>query len=310
MDILYILLGMGLLYLGGEGLVRGAVALGRAFGLSPLVIGLTLVSVGTSSPELAASVAAVLKGAPAVAFGNVVGSNIANLALVLGLTAAIWPLTVRRDFVRRDVPIMLLASGSMFLLVANGWIGRPESFLLLAAMALYLRYLLRSEAAPPEVEAEFAAEFGRRRPVGLGILSALAGIALLVGGAYLLITGAVGLARNLGVSERVIGLTMVAFGTSLPELASSLVAAFRRQGDIVLGNLIGSNIFNILFILGTTAAVRPVAVQTSAVWLDLVVMMAISLLVTVFLATGSILSRREGVVLAVVYGVYTVYLYV
>ncbi len=309
MEVVYIVLGVGLLYLGGEGLVRGGVAVGRAFGLSPLVIGLTIVSMGTSSPELAASVAGVLKGAPAVAFGNVVGSNIANLTLVLGLTAAIWPLNVRRDFLRRDVPVMLLASACMFWLVANGWISRPESVALLSALALYLRFLLWSKAAKPEVEAEFAAEYGRRRPVGLGILAALAGIALLVGGAQLLVAGAVGLARSLGVGERVIGLTIVAFGTSLPELASSLVAAFRREGDIVLGNLIGSNIFNILLILGATAAVHPVAVETAAAWLDLSVMMGVSLLVALFLTTGSLLTRWEGLLLIGLYGAYVVHLF-
>ena len=309
MDIVYIVAGVALLYLGGEGLVRGAVAMGQALGLSPLVVGLTIVSMGTSSPELAASLAGVLQGAPAVAFGNVVGSNIANLSLVLGLTAAIWSLKVASGFLRRDVPIMLLISAWMFWLVANGLVTRFEAFCLLAMLALYLQFVLRKEAVSPEVKAEFASEYGKPKPLGPSFLAALAGIALLVLGAHLLVNGAVGVARLLGVSERVIGLTMVAFGTSLPELASCIVAAFRREGDVVLGNLVGSNIFNILFILGATAAVRPVEVATSEVWIDLGVMMAVSVLVYIFLLTGSRLSRWEGVLLTVIYGTYAAYLY-
>lgn len=310
MDSCWLLLGVGLLYLGGEGLVRGASALGRRLGMSPMVIGLTIVSVGTSSPELAATIAGVLEGAPAVSFGNVVGSNIANLALVLGLTAIVWPLDVAACFIRREMPFMLLTSAWMFLLVVNGRIGRLEGVLLVGVLALYLRSLLgRQEDA--EVEAEFAAAYGRGPTSGwVSGLAVLAGIGLLVAGAHFLILGAVGLARSLGVSERVIGLTMVALGTSLPEMASSAVAAIRREGDIVLGNLIGSNIFNILFILGTTSLVRSIAVETQEVWGDLLAMMIVSLMAWFFLRTGRRLARVEGLLLVAAYVTYLAYLFV
>ncbi len=311
MDYLQIVLGLGLLYAGGEGLVRGASALGRAIGLSPMIIGLTVVSLGTSSPELAASLAGVFKGAPAVSFGNVIGSNIANLGLVLGITVLIWPLAVAARFIRRDMPFLLAISALMFGLVWNGWINRFEGFLLLIIHMAYLWFLLRRDSEPEQVTEEFAHEFGRQGlTVPTSVLAILAGVGLLVLGAHLLIQSAVAVARDLGVSERVIGLTMVALGTSLPELASCFVAAIRREGDIVLGNLLGSNIFNILFILGLTAIARPVAVETEAVWLDLAVMLAVTLVVGLFLVTGMRLTRWEGGLLTLGYAAYAIYLFV
>jgi cation:H+ antiporter len=310
MDLLRLILGVVLLYLGGECLVRGAAALGRRLGLSPMVIGLTIVSVGTSSPELAATMAGVFQGAPAVSFGNVVGSNIANLALVLGLTAMIWPLAAAARFIRHEVPVMFAASALTVLLVVNGKIGRVEGAVLLVLLAGYLRRLLRSDGESADVREEFELAYGSGGSSRWwSIAAVVAGIALLVVGANTLIRGAVGIATALGVSERVIGLTMVAFGTSLPELASSLVAAKRGEPDIVLGNLIGSNVFNILFILGTTAVVRPIPVVPGEVWLDLAVMLGISLVVWVLLATNNRLTRREGLFLAVSYCLYIIYLF-
>ena len=302
-------LGILLLYVGGEGLVRGAASLGRRFGVSPIVIGLTIVSLGTSSPELAATLTGGFQNAPAVSFGNVVGSNIANLGLVLGLTAVIWPLNVAAQFIRREAPIMMLVSASLFLVVRDGTVSRIEGALFLLALIVYLRSLFRNQEGP-EVEAEFAREYGeQRKSAALSLLAVVIGIALLVGGANYLIKGAVGLARSMGVSERVIGLTIVAFGTSLPELASCMVAAVRREGDLVLGNLIGSNIFNILFILGVTASIRPFAVDTIAVRPDLIVMVAISLLAWLLLRSGTRLGRAEGALLGITYCGYVIYLF-
>ncbi len=310
MDLLYIAAGIGLLYLGGEGLVRGAVALARVFGLSPMVIGLTVVSFGTSSPELAATLTAALRGAPEVAFGNVVGSNVANIGLILGLTAMIWPLATRGRFLRREMPFMLLASALLFPLVANGVVSRLEGVGLLAILVLFLGYLLRTGDEYLDIEEEFSREFAFGATPALKALAFVAiGIACLVLGAKLLIAGAIAVARDYGVSERVIGLTMVAIGTSLPELAASVVAAVKRQGDIVLGNIIGSNVFNALCILGATALVEPVRIEVPSAHFDLAVMLGLSVLVWPFLATRMRLERWEGAVLFAVYWGYMGWLF-
>ncbi len=313
MSLLLVVAGVGLLYLGGEGLVRGGAGLGRRIGLSPLVIGLTIVSFGTSTPELAASLVAVLEGAPAIAVGNVIGSNIANLGLVLGLTAVVWPLSSPARSLGRDTLVMLAASLALFAVVRDDRISRLEGLVLLALMASYIGYLISRPSG--EVDVEEVADAARiatsssRAGLWLAAGLVLAGIGLLVLGAHLLVTGAVGVARHLGVSERVIGLTMVAFGTSLPELASSLVAALRHHSEIVLGNLIGSNTFNILFILGGTAAVEPVAAPWGEVRADLLVMLGIGVLAPILLMSGARLSRWEGGLLLLTYGLYVVLLF-
>ncbi len=310
MNFLLVAAGVCLLYLGGEGLVRGATSAGRRLGLSPMVIGLTIVSMGTSSPELAATLAGVLQGAPAVAFGNVVGSNISNLALVLGITALIWPLDVAARFIRRDAPFMIAISALIYVVVWNGVIGRLEGIALLIVLALFLRSLFRRPSEASDIEAEFQEALDRPTlSPWLSTTAIVLGIGLLVLGAKILISGAVGLATALGISERVIGLTLVAFGTSLPELASSIVAAIHREGDVVIGNLIGSNIFNILLILGLTSVVRPIPVDTQSVWLDLHVMMGISILAWLLLRSHSHLGRLEGLILIAVYAAYIGFLF-
>lgn len=302
MNLLLIALGVALLYAGGEALVRGASALGRRFGLSSLVIGLTVVSTGTSSPELAATLAASFEGAPAIAFGNVVGSNIANLGLVLGLTALLWPLNAGRALIRRDVPLMLAASLLLCGMAANGLIGRPEGIVLVVLLIAFLVYLVHSERQTAGAERESHPNRSISVPRNLALV--IVGVILLIVGAKALVVGAVGVARFLGISERVIGLTVVAFGTSLPELASCLVAALRHEGDIVLGNLVGSNIFNILFILGVTTTVRPLAIELEAATMDLVVMVAFAALAGLLIATRQRLTKLEGGFLFVAYLVY------
>jgi len=311
MNLLFVLAGVVLLYLGGESLVRGATSAGRRFGLSPMIIGLTIVSMGTSSPELAATLAASIEGAPAVAFGNVVGSNISNLALVLGITALIWPLDVAARFIRSDAPLMILTSAMLYLLVWNGRIGRGEGGILLLVLILFLISLIRRRRTEStHIQAEFQEAYGRSGlPTWVSITAILLGIALLVFGAKILIHGAVGLATAMGISERVIGLTLVALGTSLPELASSIVAALHREGDVVIGNLIGSNLFNVLMILGLTSVISPLAVETGAVWLDLNVMMFVSVVAWYFLKTHSRLGRHEGAILVSIYMAYIAYLF-
>ncbi len=314
MSYLLLALGVVLLYAGGEALVRGASRLARACGLSPLVIGLTVVSFGTSAPELASTLTAALRGSPDIAFGNVVGSNIANLGLILGFAALVWPLATTATFLQREVPFMLVASAAMFWLIRDGRVGRLEGSALLVALGLFLLYLLRAGSPPRDGgDEEGALELGgraaRRRRLVSDALVVATGLALLVLGARALIDGGISIARSLGISERVIGLTMVALGTSLPELAASIVAALRREGDILLGNLIGSNVFNILCILGATALVRPLPVDPSAVTVDLVVMLALSLLIWPFLATRLRLERWEGFVLLAVYALYVAFLF-
>jgi len=308
MNFVYLLLGAALLFYGGETLVNHASKLGRSYGLSPLVVGLTIVAFGTSAPELATSLAAVFRDAPAIALGNVVGSNVANLGLILGLTALVFPPIVARSFLRRDGAFMMFSSLLIPLIAFNGSIGRLEGAVLFALLLGYLFFLLRIKAEP-EVEEEFAREFGEGTAriwaawLGVGF-----GIALLVGGAHFTVEGAVGLAQQFGVPERVIGLTLVALGTSLPELATSVSASLRREGDIVLGNVVGSNVFNVLAVLGCTAMARPIGVDWADIRLDVLLMLGVSLVTLFFLRTARRMNRREGAALLLMYVGYIAWL--
>jgi cation:H+ antiporter len=312
LDIVLVAVGIVLLYGGGESLVTGSIALAGRLGLSPLLIGLTVVAFGTSAPELAATLAAALEGAPEVAFGNVVGSNVFNVGLILGVGAVVFPLSAGARFLRREMPFMIFTGALMFWLVADGVIGRIEGVVLLALLAGYLVVLLRKQEEPPRVAEEFAEEYGEApAPLWSSTARVVVGIALLVLGAKVLVLGAIGLARELGISERVIGLTIVACGTSLPELASSVVAAARREGDLVLGNVVGSNIFNVLAILGTTGLVAPIRVGVGlGVWVDLGVMLLFSVVLWPFLMTRGRLERWEGAVLLAGFVGYMVFLFV
>lgn len=311
MDLLLLTVGVGLLWWGGEWLVGGASALARSWGLSPLVIGLTVVAFGTSAPELAATLAAALRGAPAIAFGNVVGSNTANLGLILGTVTLIGPLVPQALFIKREVPVMLVASVLFAALALDGTTGRVEGLVLMVLIVPYLFYLLKSDAEPPAVEAEYAEHFDEdATSTGRALALTLVGIGFLVLGAHWLVEGAVGIAQLLGVPERVIGITLVAFGTSLPELAAGIVAVLKREGDIVLGNIIGSNIFNILLIYGTTCLVHPVTVNAAEARIDLMVMLALTVLTSVLLATGDRMRRPEGAILLAAYVSYVVWLVV
>jgi cation:H+ antiporter len=312
LDIALVAVGIVLLYGGGESLVTGSISLARRLGLSPLVIGLTVVAFGTSAPELAATLAAALQGSPEVAFGNVVGSNVFNVGLILGIAAVVFPLSAGARFLRREMPFMIRTGALMLWLVADGRIGRIEGVVLLALLAVYLGVLLlKKDVEAPRVTEEFAQEYGDApTPLWSSTLRVVVGIALLVLGARVLVLGAVGLARGLGITERVIGLTIVACGTSLPELASSVVAAARREGDLVLGNVVGSNIFNVLAILGTTSVVTPIEVTVGfGVWVDLTVMLLFSVVLWPFLVTGGKLERWEGIVLLVGFFGYMVFLF-
>jgi cation:H+ antiporter len=305
-SVVFLAIGVALLYAGGEVLVASASNLARACGLGPLVIGLTVVAFATSTPELFATLVGVLRGAPDLGMGNVLGSNIANLGLILGLSALVRPLVGRGQFLKREVPLLIAVAAVPFWVLRDGRIDRLEGAVLFVLLLGYVVWLLRG-GEPPEVVAEYRARFagppwpGWRSAVGLAV-----GLALLLGGAHLLVDGAVAVARALGISGRVIGLTVVAVGTSLPELASSLVAARRQEGDIVLGNIVGSNIFNVLCVLGLTAVVRPIAVDPSSVTLDVWVGLglSVSLLPLLLLGRRMHLSRWEGALLLAAYAAY------
>ena len=321
---LLILLGVALLYAGGELLVRNASHLARTFGLSSLVIGLTVVAFGTSAPELATTLLSTLGGSPEVAIGNVIGSNIANIGLILGLTALVYPLQSARRFVRRELPFMIVVGGLLFPVFWDGTVTRYEGAGLLALLIAYLGYQFRRDATTNQDESAdrpenqiasgdapeaSAAEPAITVPIWRAGLGVALGIGILVAGAQALVSGAVTVAQSFGVPERVIGLTLVALGTSLPELASSLVAAVRREADIILGNVIGSNIFNSLAILGVTALVYPVRVEYANVQLDLWVMLGLSVFVLPLMLRRYRLGRRGGVVLLTLYAAYMVFLF-
>ena len=310
MDVVLILLGVALLYVGGELLVRNATLLAATWGLSPMVVGLTIVALGTSAPELAASLVAALRDSPEMALGNVIGSNAANVGLILAITALVHPLRTRARFLRREVPIMVGASALLLLVVPGDYIGRIEGAVFILLLVAYLLFLL-SEGETPEVEEEFRREYSAKdlRPPWLAVAGVVFGLALLVAGAHTLVTGATALARGFGVPELIIGITLVALGTSLPELATSLVAALKREPEIALGNIVGSNIFNVLGIVGVTALVRPISVPFGAVAVDLLVMLGLCVLLLPFLLTGLRLGRREASVFLLLYVVYVGYLY-
>ncbi|MEQ8603146.1 MAG: calcium/sodium antiporter [Marivibrio sp.] len=302
MSYLLIALGLVCLVAGGEALVRGAVQAARRLGVSPLLIGLTLVGFGTSTPELLTSLTAALQDAPGVAVGNVVGSNIANILLILGGTAAIAAIPTAREALWRDGAALTIASLACLAVVLWGEAGRLAGVGLLALLAGYLVYTIRRERRAPDAAAALhagEAELAGPAPQNLWLAGALAagGLLLTLLGARLLVTGAIDLAAAAGLSETLIGLTVVAIGTSLPELTASLIAALRRQGDLALGNILGSNIFNILGILGVTALVHPISVPAEIATLDIWVMLGATAAMLVFALSGARLSRWEGATL-------------
>jgi cation:H+ antiporter len=311
LDTISLIGGLVLLIAGGEGLIRGAVLLARRLGVSPLIIGLTIVGFGTSAPELLVSVLAATKGAPGLAIGNVVGSNLANMMLIIGLAALMFPLAVHRDALRRDGLVMLLATVAF---VAIGESGRAEfshGVIMLAALTLYVLGSLwsdrrRSHGASAELHREEAESFDGMLPdkgwaIALAIVGGIAGLAV---GAHFVVTGASALAARIGMSDEIIGLSVVAVGTSLPELAAAIAAARARQADVCVGNVIGSNIFNLLGIAGTAALFAPLPFSPEMVSFDLWVLLAVSVLLFFFMATGQLIRRWEGALMLLLYAAY------
>ena len=310
MDWLSIAGGLVILTLGAEILIRGATALARRFGVSDLLIGLTLVGFGTSTPELVSSIQAAFVGSPGVAVGNVVGSNIANILLILGLSAFIAPFMVEQKALRRDGLVVLVATFAAIGVSMTGEFGRVAGAAFLAALVAYIIYAFVTERKTPDhpMAEQHAAE-GAALPAGpksplLDILMAIAGLALLIVGAKFLVTGAINIAGALGVSETIIGLTVVAIGTSLPELVTSVMAALRGKSALALGNVVGSNIYNLLGILGATALIHPVAAPAEIVAFDNWVMLGATLLMILFTMSRSRLDRLEGAVMVTAYACY------
>lgn len=307
--VLLVVLGLAGLVIGGELLVRGAVSAAKSLGISPLVIGLTLVGFGTSTPELVTSLQAAWAGSPGIAVGNVVGSNIGNILLILGLTAMFGAIAVNPAAFKRDGTVLFTATIAVVGLFLLGDLGRVAGASLFAALLAYLIYALWSERAQPtEAQPVYEGEaqlVGRRNTsIGLSALQAFVGLAITILGARLLVTGAVDLAQAAGISETLIGLTIVAIGTSLPELVTSIMAVLRKQGDVAFGNIIGSNIFNILGILGITALVQPLFIPPEILRLDIWVMLGTTLLLLLFARTGWRVGRSEGAALLAAYLIY------
>ena len=309
MDLLFLVAGLALLVTGGEALVRGAVGLARRFEISPMIVGLTLVGFGTSTPELVTSLQAALAGSPGIALGNVVGSNIANILLIIGLAALVRPLEVERAALRRDGAVLAVVSVLCLFMVLGESVGRLAGACCLLLLALYLAATLwlerrRATAAGDLYRAEAASlPAAPGGPVSAALM--LAGLVLTVIGARLLVTGAVGLAAAMGLSETAIGLTIVAIGTSAPELVTSLMAARRGESGVAFGNVIGSNIFNVLGILGATALVHPLAVPPEIAQVHIWVMLAATAALLLFAATAGRITRPEAALLCAAYIGYT-----
>ncbi|GHE20193.1 calcium/sodium antiporter [Halomonas urumqiensis] len=309
MTIAAFIAGLVLLIVGAEALVRGASRLAARAGISPLIIGLTVVAFGTSSPELAVSLKAAMDDQAGIAMGNVVGSNIFNVLFILGVSALIVPLAVAQQLVRIDIPLMIGLSVLVLLLALDGGIGHLDGLVLVGGLAAYLTFLLfQNRRNPPPTEPNTATGDDRHWAINLAMV--VGGLVLLVLGSRWFVEGAVAFANYLGVSDQVIGLTIIAAGTSLPEVVTSIIAALRGERDIAVGNVVGSNVFNILGVLGLTGLLAPsgIAVSEAMLGFDLLVMIAVALACLPVCFTGGTISRWEGGVLLGYYVAYTLYL--
>jgi cation:H+ antiporter len=314
MTIVLFIVGLGLLVLGAEALVRGASRMAGALGISPLIVGLTVVAFGTSSPELAVSVKAAVAGQADIAIGNVVGSNIFNVLFILGLSAIIVPLIVAQQLIKLDVPLMIGASVLLWVLAQDGTLSFLDGAVLFFGLSAYIALLIRqSRKETAAIKAEYDEAFAPpNEPVNWlsNLALVLGGLAMLVLGSRWLVESAVTFAQHMGVSELVIGLTIVAAGTSLPEVVTSLIAAIRGERDIAVGNVVGSNLFNLMGVLGLASMVAPAGlpVSASAIAFDIPIMIAVAVACLPIFFTGGIISRGEGALFLGYYVAYTLYL--
>jgi cation:H+ antiporter len=310
MDWVYILIGLVGLYFGGEGLVRGAVDLAQRMGVSQLLIGLTVVGMGTSAPELLVSMKAALNGQSDIALGNVVGSNSANILLILGLSALVYPILHWDKAVRRDIVVAVAAALLLMLLAQAQVIGRMAGLIMFVGLFAYLAMVYLAEKNAPALNTKGPATSAKTSSLFASLAFVAGGLVLLVIGADYLVFGASNIARSFGISEAVIGLTIVAVGTSLPELATSITAAIKRHSDVALGNVVGSNIFNILGILGLTAIVSPVGVDAHIRSFDIPLMVAVTLALLAILFTRHSIPKAMGGGMVALYGAYMLWLFV
>ena len=304
LSIVLLIVGIILLFFGGEGLVKGASRLARLLGISPVVIGLTVVAFGTSAPEFVVGLIAALQGASDVVLGNIIGSNISNIGLILGIAALISPLIIQGRLIKAEVPIMIVLS---FLFYGIAWTLELEIlqgailFGSLIAFAIYSYFGAKKE--PKLIEEEYEEYLGTNGPVWKQVLFIVLGLAGLIIGARLVVDSAIFIARVIGVSELVISITVVAIGTSLPELSTTIVAAMKKEHDIIVGNIIGSNIFNI-GILGLISIIHPVSVDSTLLKFEFPVMLFFSILILPIMMTGKRVGRMEGVLLLLLYGIF------
>lgn len=302
LQIVLFVVGLVVLAVGAELFIRGAVRIARKFGVSPFVIGLTLVGFGTSAPELVVNLSAAWQGNPDIAVGNVVGSNIANVGLILGVAAVLRTLTAHMRLLKVETPLVLAASIAVWVMALDGDLGRWDAALLLVGFAAVMIYItLSAKREPPAVKEEIGKSMPKPERMWVSVLFLILGLGGLVGGAQLMVDSAVTLAESWGMSKALIGLTIVAVGTSLPELASTVAAAYRGQSDIAVGNVVGSNLFNLLLILGLTAAITPLPVDAGVMAFDLPVMSGFALILLLVLVNGLKVYRWEGVILLLAY---------
>lgn len=317
LSILFIIIGLVILILGAEGLVRGAASIAAKFKISPLVIGLTVVSFGTSAPELTVNLLSAFQGSSDLAIANVVGSNIVNILLVLGVCAIIVPLSVKSSTVWKEIPLALLGMFLVFVMANDvlfdgagfNALTRTDGIVLLALMAIFMYYIFGMAKKDRETENDESEDKIKEYTLPLSIGLTIGGLAGLVIGGRLLVNGAIDIAAGFGLSEALIGLTVVAIGTSLPELATSVVAALKKQADIAIGNVVGSNIFNVFFVLATTSTILPLSVS-STLNVDILVGLGATLLLFLFMFVSKKhhLTRWEGIVFVGMYVAYTIYL--
>lgn len=309
--ILYILFGLALLVAGAELLVKGASRLAMAAKISPLIIGLTVVAFGTSSPELAVSLSAVVQNQPDIALGNIVGSNIFNILFILGVSAMITPLIVKKQLIRLDVPIMIGASAAVFLMGLNGSIGRTDGFVLFIGIIVYVAFLIikgRKEGASQAVADNIPVNTNKKLFLNIGLI--IAGLSMLTFGSRFFVEGAVLISGMLGISQLTIALTIVAIGTSLPEVATSIIASIHKEQDIAVGNIVGSNIFNIMAILGLSAIMAPtgIHVNNAALVFDLPIMVTVAVACLPIFYTKNEISKWEGALFVLYYIIYMIFL--
>jgi cation:H+ antiporter len=319
LSVVILVVGLALLVLGGDQLVRHASALAARLGVPPVLIGLTVVAFGTSTPELVVNLTAAFKGSGEIAFGNIIGSNIANIGLLLGFSAVLSALTVHRTLIRREIPMMVLTCGVALVQGLDVWLddgadmfSRADGLVMLMLFGVFLYYTVNDALGSRDAvgNAEASAEVetvAAHKPVWFSCVMILVALAMLIVGGDLTVRGATKLAQAMGVSEALIGLTIVAVGTSLPELATCIAAVRRRQPDLVIGNIVGSNLYNLLFVLGLSATITPVSIPSGSEW-DLVVMIAFSLLLLPLAASQKTISRIEGAVLLIGYVGYVAWL--